>query len=409
MDMSPIGTLVLQTILILAATAVLVLSALLLLEALAALLPVKPLTIGSRQPLPSVVILMPAHDEALGIRATLEPILRDLPANYQLVVVADNCTDPTANFARAAGATVLERQDPGLRGKGYAMDFGLRTLEAQMAPPPDVVIFLDADCEISQASLDLLVSQAMSTGRPIQAVYLMGSPPKPNPKHLVSAFAFKVKNLVRPLGLSRFGLPSMLTGTGMAFPWQAIRSVNVASGHLVEDMKLGMDLAIAGYPVKFCPQALVTSVLPQQDQASTSQRTRWEHGHMQSLLSYGPELLKNGLVQGRPALVVLALDLCIPPLSLLVMLWAGMTTLCLGAGLLTGGWLPFGLAAAAGASIVTAILLSWARFAQADLPLQQLVSIPLYMLGKVPLYFRFLTKRQQTWERTERDGKPNEL
>jgi hypothetical protein len=68
-----------------------------------------------------------------------------------------------------------------------------------------------------------------------------------------------------------------------------------------------------------------------------------------------------------------------------------------------------GMAAAAGGSILTAILLSWARFARADLPLQQLVSIPLYMLGKMPLYLRFLTKRQQTWERTERDSKPNEL
>jgi cellulose synthase/poly-beta-1,6-N-acetylglucosamine synthase-like glycosyltransferase len=408
--MSPIGTLVLQIILILAAAAVFALSALLLIEALAALLPVKPLTAGrSILPLPNVVILMPAHDEAIGIRATLEPILKDLPGHYELVVVADNCTDHTAAIARATGATVLERQDPNRRGKGYAMDFGLRTLEAQRAQTPDVVIFLDADCEISQASLDLLVSQAMATGRPIQAVYLMGSPPKPHPKHLVSAFAFKVKNLVRPLGLSRFGLPSMLMGTGMAFPWQAIRSVNVASGHLVEDMKLGMDLAIAGYPVKFCPQALVTSVLPQQDQASTSQRTRWEHGHLQSLLSYGPELLKNGLIQGRPGLVVLALDLCIPPLSLLVMLWAGISALSLAAGLLTVGWLPLMLAAAAGGSILMAILLSWARFARADLPLQQLVSIPLYMLGKVPLYLRFLTKRQQTWERTERDGKPTEL
>jgi glycosyltransferase involved in cell wall biosynthesis len=221
--MSPIGTLALQTVLVLAAATVLTLSALLLIEALAALWPVKPVALGARRSeVPRVVVLMPAHDEAIGLRATLEPILRDLPANYHMVVIADNCSDSTAAIARAAGATVLERQDPSLRGKGYAMDFGLRTLETQMAQPPDVVIFLDADCEISQASLDLLVSQAMVTGRPIQAVYLMGSPPKPNPKHLVSAFAFKVKNLVRPLGLSRFGLPSMLMGTGMAVIWLKI-------------------------------------------------------------------------------------------------------------------------------------------------------------------------------------------
>jgi cellulose synthase/poly-beta-1,6-N-acetylglucosamine synthase-like glycosyltransferase len=63
--------------------------------------------------------------------------------------------------------------------------------------------------------------------------------------------------------------------------WKAATTVNIASGHIVEDMKLGLDLALAGYGPQFCQSAWVTSRLPSGNQAATTQRTRWEHGHLQ--------------------------------------------------------------------------------------------------------------------------------
>lgn len=62
-------------------------------------------------------------------------------------MVADNCTDDTARLASAAGAEVIERHDALLRGKGYALDFGVRHLAQQ---PPDVVIVVDADCQVAE-------------------------------------------------------------------------------------------------------------------------------------------------------------------------------------------------------------------------------------------------------------------
>jgi hypothetical protein len=84
-------------------------------------------------------------------------------------------------------------------------------------------------------------------------VYNTEHPPNPTPKDSISALAFLVKNLVRPSGLKQLGFPSLLTGTGMAFPWLIIRSVSIASRNIVEDMQMSLELAIAGPPTVFCP------------------------------------------------------------------------------------------------------------------------------------------------------------
>lgn len=351
---------------------------------------------------PKLTVLVPAHNEASCIRTTLETVTPQLQPQDQLVVVADNCNDDTAAIARAAGATVIERQDSERRGKGYALDYGLQFIEAN---PPDVVVLVDADCRVEPDVIRRITRRAIATGRPVQAVYLMEKPENPGPKDAVSAFAFKVKNLVRPLGLTQLGFPCPLTGSGMAFPWSVIRSVELASGHIVEDMKLGLDLAIAGYPTNLCATAHVIGCLPQQQQASESQRTRWEHGHLQTLLTYAPLLLIAAVQQKRFDLFVMALDLAVPPLSLLVALWVGaMGATLLAISILGTFGIPALLLATAGMLLISAILAAWVRFGQTDLSTLTLLTIPLYIVWKIPLYFRFLIKPQRKWIRTSRES-----
>src|SRR5262249_47935877 len=155
-------------------------------------------------------------------------------AGDEVVVVADNCDDGTADIARAFGATVLERRDTVNRGKGFALDHGIRYLRANC---PGVLVMMDADCTIRAGSIDAVVDQVVATGRPAQACYLMEQPREAGPRDLVSALAFLVKNGVRPRGLVRFNLPCLLTGTGMAFPWNVISDAKLASGNIVEDMQ----------------------------------------------------------------------------------------------------------------------------------------------------------------------------
>ena len=77
-----------------------------------------------------LIVVVPAHNEASGIAATLSSLLAADPASSfaSIVVVADNCSDDTAGIARAAGVRVIERLSDNHRGKGYALDFAFRTL-----------------------------------------------------------------------------------------------------------------------------------------------------------------------------------------------------------------------------------------------------------------------------------------
>jgi cellulose synthase/poly-beta-1,6-N-acetylglucosamine synthase-like glycosyltransferase len=136
----------------------------------------------------------------------------------------------------------------------------------------------------------------------------------------IAAFAWRIKNWVRPSGLDRLGLPCQLMGTGMAFPWQVIRSVNLASGWIVEDLKLGLDLTAAGHPPKFCPCALVTSHFAASNKGAAVQRKRWEHGHLMTIARIAPRSLANSLTKGSLDYFALVLDLIVPPLSLVAML-----------------------------------------------------------------------------------------
>jgi cellulose synthase/poly-beta-1,6-N-acetylglucosamine synthase-like glycosyltransferase len=349
-------------------------------------------------------LLVPAHDEAAVIGETLRSLTAELGPRDRMLVVADNCTDDTASLAHQAGAEVAERADPERRGKGYALAFGLERLAAD---PPDVVIVFDADCWVASGSLRLLAEQARAAHRPVQADYLLSPPGSPSPLALVSAFAFLVRNRVRPLGLARLGMPCHLTGTGMAFPWDVIRLAPPLGSSLVEDLLMGIELAIMGYAPIYSGDVRVVSVLPDGKKAARGQRKRWEHGQLATLRTKAPGLIIRGIATLRPRLLALGLDLLVPPLALLV----GMLVV---AFLLTGAasfWLHASWFApeVVGISLVVvgaAVVLAWLRFALRVIRPVQMLMIPFYLLWKVPLYLSLLIRgRQRTWERTERSAK----
>ncbi|MGH8796773.1 MAG: glycosyltransferase family 2 protein [Caldimonas sp.] len=352
---------------------------------------------------PRFAVLMPAHDEAAGIAASIATILPQLHSGDRLLVVADNCGDATAAVARAAGAEVVERHDLSRRGKGYALDFGVRALEGDCPP---VVIIVDADCSLGAQALHRLATRCAEVGRPVQALYLMHAPPGAGLRLRIAAFAWVLKNQARPLGLLRLRLPCQLMGTGMAFPWEPLRSAALASGHLVEDMQLGIDLALAGFAPLFCPQACVTSLFPSQADGAAAQRTRWEHGHLSMIASAGPQLVWRALVQRRMSLLTLALDLCVPPLASLVLLIVGLAVLAWVLLLAGGSALPLWIALGALGAVALGVLLAWRAHGRQIVSLGDLLAVPAYVLAKVPMYARLLRKRQVDWVRTKRDRGP---
>ncbi len=347
----------------------------------------------------SVAVLVPAHDEEQGIEATLRNISAQLASGDRLLVVADNCSDRTADVARAAGAEVIERFDPSRRGKGYALDFGLTHLSADPRP---VLVVVDADCRLLDGALDALSLTVSETGRPAQACYLMDAGEGQSRRFGVAQFAFLVKNLVRPRGLARLGLPCQMTGTGMALPWSAIGKVDLAHGNLVEDMKLGLDLAAAGYPPIFCEDAQVRSDFPETDAGADSQRRRWEHGHIAMLAASGRRLFSRQVL-GSPKCLAMTLDVMVPPLTLLAAALVGATAL--GAVVALAGWgtAPLIIGLSGFGLLLVSTALAWAVHGRHVLPGRAVLRIPGYMLAKMWLYPRALIgKSEQIWVRTDR-------
>lgn len=348
----------------------------------------------------SVAVLIPAHNEQTLISLTLERILPQMQSGDRILVVADNCSDDTEKIALACGAEVVERFDDKLRGKGYALDYGVRHLEQN---PPETLIILDADCLIGEDSIELLSSCSKKYDRPVQALYLMDNPADVGISQKIAAFAQLVNNYVRPLGMSWLGLPCHLLGTGMAFPWSQISQASLASGNIVEDMNLGVDMVRRGSGPIFLPEAKVRSLFPAGQEATKGQRERWEHGHIETILSQTPKLLSQGVLQFQPKLLFFALDLAVFPLALLTIL-LGLLTILVSVYAYLGG--AVGLAALIFLTLclfATSIIFAWWRFGREILTASELAAIPCYIFMKIPLYAKFLFNKQREWVRTERD------
>jgi cellulose synthase/poly-beta-1,6-N-acetylglucosamine synthase-like glycosyltransferase len=347
----------------------------------------------------SFIVLVPAHNEETVISKTLDSLLKHVTSDKQILVVADNCTDATAVIAREKGFTVLERFDPSKRGKGYALAYGIRHL---VTAPPDVLIIFDADCEIKSGTLSALSGFAHYKQQPVQAKYLMEVPDTSVISNRIAALAFRFKNYIRPLGLKKLGLPCLLTGTGMAIPWKLAEQVNFETGNIVEDMQIGLDFEITGHSPLFFEDVTVVSEFPDDAVASRSQRTRWEHGHLQTIFSQVPILLKEAVKQWRFSLIMLAMDIAIPPLSFFALLLTGFLVTAVGAVLFGGPAYIVALGIVPIFVLTLSILLGWTKFGRDVMPAKMLLAIPLFVLWKIPVYFKFFLNPEKEWVRTNR-------
>lgn len=344
---------------------------------------------------PSFIVVMPAHDEAAGIEASARAALAQLRGGDELLVVADNCSDDTAARARALGATVIERRDPDLRGKGHALDYA-RAFIAGHRPDCGAVIVLDADCRAMPGSLTALAETAARRDAAVQGIFLLAAPRDAGAVVRVSSFAFLVKNLVRLQGLARLSGMALLQGSGMAFPRAMYLEMRWPGGSLVEDLEMGLDLLLAGRRVVVEPGARILSATSSVE-GTGSQRRRWEHGMMQTAWRYVPRLLARAV--RRPALAVVALDLMVPPTVLLALCSAAALGIVLA---LAGPTAPFLTLLAAQVAAALGVSLAWWHHGRDALPWSSLRELPGYFVWKLPLIAQFVTRREREWTRTER-------
>jgi cellulose synthase/poly-beta-1,6-N-acetylglucosamine synthase-like glycosyltransferase len=359
----------------------------------------------STAPRPKIAILVPAHNEEAGLGASLTAIRAAMAVDDRLLVVADNCSDRTAIIAQTAGAEVLERNDTTRRGKGYALDAGVKYLSSC---PPDIVVLIDADCFPSPDAIGFLAEATVQTERPVQALYLMTNKAGAGLSLKIAELAFMLKNRLRQRGLNRLGIPCHLTGSGMAFRWEVISDLDLAHGHLVEDMKMGLDLAIAGSGPVFCEDAVVLSPFPDTVQGLSTQRQRWIGGHFE-LISTALTGVARALRRGRIAAALSALSTAIPPLTFLLPLLA--ITLLMTAGFtwaLKLAPLPLLIAAANLALVCGTTLIAWVKYGRSILtPSDALRAVSIIGLQMIRSPQMLLSAHRNGWVRTDR-GQPGE-
>jgi cellulose synthase/poly-beta-1,6-N-acetylglucosamine synthase-like glycosyltransferase len=245
---------------------------------------------------------------------------------------------------------------------------------------------------------------ASAFDRPAQAEYVINPPPNPSPVSVVSGLAMIIRNSVRSRGVARLGFPCQLAGTGMAFPWKVLRDAPAMGDELVEDLVMGLQMALAGHAPQFCPDVRITSELPQTRGAAIKQRRRWEHGHLQTLVTYFPRLLVAAVRRRSAGLAAMGLDLMVPPLALLVLLQAAVLTASLMGGVSgVTSYRPTKIAGVGLGLLAAGVGTGWLVFGRRVAPLRYLAFVPFYVMWKVPMYLSLLVRgKQKTWERTPR-------
>lgn len=345
-------------------------------------------------------VLIPAHNEEASLGALLKSLREQNMPNAlgSVLVVADHCTDRTAKIASEMGFFALERES-GPAGKPGAVRDGLAYLRVR--PHGNAVLLIDADC----VATDNLIGQmawALASGHAVsQSAYVLE---QSRPDSLTGSvrWGFLLKNVIRPMGLDRLGLPCQLFGTGMMLRWDVIDRVHFED-HLVEDLRLSHDLLLAGIRAKFLPQVTLVSAMPSDKAALTRQRLRWEGGQFQTwrrLPGLMGRLLMRGNVRGMLALV----DWSAPPLALAVFAWGIMTTAVIAlvlAGAVGVPALVFPAVSAEFVGLYLAIGIISAGGVRALLA--TVVGAPRFLAWKIGVYARMATGGgAKGWERTPR-------
>ena len=346
-----------------------------------------------------VAVVVPAHDEASVIGATVAGLRAQLRPEDRLLVVADNCTDETAHRAREEGATVAERWDPERRGKGYALQHAIDSLRAD---PPAVIVFVDADCAVGPGLVRRLAGAAAASARPAQSLDLMIAPKSAGPASRVAEFAWLFINRTRMTGLYALTGTCRMLGTGMAMPWALLEGRSLASSEIVEDLALAIETAGEGRGPVFVPDVVVTSEFPTSEAARAVQRARWEHGSLGLARRAALPLFLRSLTRGRWAAAALALDVMIPPLTV-------MAALLLISLVLSAAFVPFGivwpvaLSAAACVAFALSVGLGWWAHGRGALPPAALANLGAYAASKLRVYGGAGRASSREWRRTERE------
>ena len=253
--------------------------------------------------LPRLLFLVPAHDEELVLSPCLASLkrLRYPPEHLDIVAIADNCRDRTADIARAAGVRCLVRTAPHESGKPRAISWALSQLPVSEY---DGIVIVDADTEVDR---DFAVHLAAAAPLAHKALQPHNGVANPGENALTRMAAV--------LSAANHGLAYVLkTGAGLNVPLSVGMCIGsrVLAAHgwtaysLCEDWELYAILTERGIRIEGVPNARIYAEEAPTLKASASQRRRWTGGKLTVLLKHGWSLLRSRQTGGLQKLDSLA-------------------------------------------------------------------------------------------------------
>ena len=362
----------------------------------------------TQKPSHFIAILIPAHNESGGLRPVLERCMAlDYPKElYSVTVIADNCTDSTAQIARECGVTSLERFDDVKRGKGRALEWAIpQVLEHH----PDALMILDADCYLDPKSLNACDFELSKGHHAIQIPNLVSNTDASFHSYCQS-LARTMENLLFYWPKTKLGLSSFLLGTGMVLHREILERLPWNCCGLAEDFEYSIRIIANHVKPIFVGDAGLASPFPVNAEQLATQRTRWVFGGIQTLWSSFGQLLYQGVFKHN----FIALDAAVsmlyisrPAVFCQVALSGLIGTMCFF--LIPSLWSNLLLAIFLGA---VAIYMTYVMIGVFTLGLtwrrvKLLLCIPLFVIK----YFVIVTKsilvsHPTEWERTPRNREP---
>lgn len=254
------------------------------------------MALGRRRPSPlphaelqRFLFLVPAHDEELLIEACVRSLLNvQYPrAWFRVVVIADNCTDRTAELARGAGALCLERHDARLRGKPRAIAWAIDQLPVRQY---DAVVIVDADTIVDVRFAAQLQAVGPLRSKAAQAFFDLSNPSDSAITRMAAVLATASHRFAYPVKQrARLNVP--LVGNGMAIGTDVLARHGWRAFSICEDWEMYALLTEGGVPIEAVPSARVYAQEARSLRQSATQRQRWTAGRLTVLARVGPRLL----------------------------------------------------------------------------------------------------------------------
>ena len=230
--------------------------------------------------------IIPAHNEEMVVANLIESLKNQTYDKnlYDIYVIADNCTDKTAEVARKAGAIVYERFDNAHKTKGYALQWFLKQKIAENADYDAFFVF-DAD-NIVDKNFIKNMNKKLCQGEEVVQGYRDIKNPTDN--WITAGYALFYWTMHRMYHLARYniGLSPLLNGTGFMVKFDVVKPNGWETQTLTEDIEFSLKQIIQGRKLGWATDAIVYDEQPVGFKQSWSQRSRWTIGHIQCLQEY---------------------------------------------------------------------------------------------------------------------------